>query len=177
MLHVAVGLVFKLVSSNKICFKEFKAIYGLACRLELEVQVVSKEQDSLSGMQLQASLCLLDKEEASGSRLVGEVTAEAVSGDHWVSVDTTAKANFKDAWYGGVVRVRSKPCCISCSCLKVRTPGCLVLRLIGYDAGAGIVTKIILASHMFFQSCTSKTLRCCMAQHLADLILPVCSLT
>lgn len=77
------------------------------CRLEIECQVVAKDQKDISGIVLESALYHIDSEDPSGSVLVKESTVGTSSNDHWVSVDTSAKANFKEAWYGGLITVSS----------------------------------------------------------------------
>lgn len=74
-------------------------------RLEIECQIVSREQQNISGILLEAALYRLDAEEPSGAIMVKETTVGTLSNDHWVSVDTSAKVNFKEAWYGGLLEV------------------------------------------------------------------------
>ena len=76
-----------------------------ADRLEIECQVVAKDQQDISGVQLEASLHQLGSEDSSEATLVHQTTVGTKSDDHWVSVDTSAKANFKEAWYGGLIEV------------------------------------------------------------------------
>lgn len=81
------------------------AVQILFCRLEVEVQTVAKDPASIKGSHLEAALYLQDPVESSGVRLVKEGRVGTVSDDHWVSVDTSAKPNFKEAWYGGQMKV------------------------------------------------------------------------
>lgn len=67
---------------------------------------MAKDQQDISGVQLEAALFKIDPEESSsGATLVKQETVGTSSNDHWVSVDTSAKANFKEAWYGGLIEV------------------------------------------------------------------------
>jgi hypothetical protein len=78
---------------------------GLFCRLEVEVQTVAKAAASIKGSHLEAALYLQDPAEPSGVRLVKEGRVGTAADNHWVSVDTSAKPNFKEAWYGGQMKV------------------------------------------------------------------------
>ena len=77
------------------------------CRLEIECQVVAKDQKDIFGIVVESALYRVDSEDPSGAVLVKESTVGTSSNDHWVSVDTSAKANFKEAWYGGLITVSS----------------------------------------------------------------------
>lgn len=75
------------------------------CRVEIEVQIVSKNKDSIEGTHLEAALYQLDPEDPKNARLVRTETAGTHSNDHWVSVDTSNKTSFSEAWHGGLIKV------------------------------------------------------------------------
>ncbi len=83
----------------------FELLFASLCRLEIECQIVAKDETDISGIQLETALYRLDNEDPSGAVLVKETTVKTSSNDHWVSVDTSAKINFKEAWYGGLINV------------------------------------------------------------------------
>ena len=49
----------------------------------------------------------LGSEENPGAKVLVERKVKIESDDHWVSVDTTSKTSFDDAWWGGVFKVQS----------------------------------------------------------------------
>ena len=89
---------------------------------------MAQDQQDISGVLLETSLYRLDPEDSSGAVLVKESTVGTSSSDHWVSVDTSAKANFKEAWYGGLIIVS---CFLipSSLVLKVRKRVCYMLMI------------------------------------------------
>ena len=66
----------------------------------------------------------LGSEGNPGAKVLVERKVKIESDDHWVSVDTTSKTSFDDAWWGGVFKVQS-PILFRVCILTITQPGCV----------------------------------------------------
>ena len=84
-------------------------ILGLACRLDIDVQLVTEHKGGFDDVRVRAALFQIDEAHANGySEVMPAVDVEVKDKDHWISLDANTKRTHAECGTGGLALVRSQ---------------------------------------------------------------------
>ena len=81
----------------------------LWCRLDIDVQLVTKQLGGFDDVRVRAALFRLDEGHPNGcSEVLSAVEVEVKDKDHWISLDANTKRSHKEAGIGGLALVQAR---------------------------------------------------------------------
>ena len=87
-------------------------ILVLACRLDIDVQLVTEHKGEFDDVRVRAALFQIDEAHPNGySEVMPAVDVEVKDKDHWISLDANTKRTHAECGTGGLALVRRQQHC------------------------------------------------------------------